>query len=308
MSKLLDRIKADRRKRARRLMDIEVEEISIVDKAANRLSFVITKVEDDPTNESGPEKLAAILAPLVADRGANPMTLEAAMEEFKLYSNDLPDAVRDAVGTLAAALVEAIAGPDGERSKGGDRLSNLLAPLVANRSENSMSIEAAAKVLFDYVPEYPDGLKAAIAALAFALVEATNAAPADDELEKIPGVVTDVLGGRTLIKSEGAWPSLGPLAAAMINLSNPKLGARLMEKRRERGEDDGAAIAIAERDEAINELLAENERLRSAQGRRGGSSQQRSAEFFEATAAAAAIEKAADPDDIENRWPSLSSK
>jgi hypothetical protein len=303
MSKLLDRIKADRKKRARRLIDIEVEEISIVDKAANRLSFVITKAEDDPTNESGPGKLAAILAPLVADRGANPMTLEAAMEEFKLYSNDLPDAVRDAVGTLAAALVEAIAGPDGERSKGGDRLSNLLAPLVANRSENSMTIETAAKELGIYLPEFPEGLAAAVAALAFALIEATNAAPADDELEKIPGVVVDVLGGRTLIKSEGDWPSLGPMTAAILNLTNPKLGARIMEKRRERMEDDGAAIAIAERDEAINELLAENEKLRSSKNGRGFSSQQRSAEFFEASSA---IEKSATKDDDpENLWPSL---
>jgi hypothetical protein len=307
MSKLLDRIKADRKKRARRLMDIEVEEISIVDKAANRLSFVITKADPDPTNEGGPEKLAAILAPLVADRGANPMTLEAAMEEFKLYSNDLPEAVRDAVGTLAAALVEAINPPAVQKSKGSDQLANLLATLVANRTADStMSIEAAAKVLTDYLPEYPEGLAAAVKALAFALTEATSAnVPAENDLEKIPGVMTDVLGGRTLIKSEGAWPSLGPMTAAMINLSNPNLGARIMEKRRERMEDDGAAVAIAERDAAIDELLAENEKLRSAQDRRGGSSQARSEEYQETQAAMA---KAANPDDPENLWPSLSSK
>jgi hypothetical protein len=168
-----------------------------------------------------------------------------------------------------------------------------------------MTIEAAAKELGIYLPEFPEGLAAAIAALSHALIEETNAAPADDELEKIPGVVTDVLGGRRLIKSEGEWPSLGPMTAALINLTNPKLGARLIEKRRERMEDDGAACAIAERDAAIDELIAENEKLRSSQGRRGGSSQQRSAEFYEASAA---MTKAANPDDPENLWPSLRSE
>lgn len=138
MKTLLDSFERDRKRRAkRRITDIEVEEISLVDRAATGKSFLITKADlDDEADEfekADGEALRSKLQGFVSDIGPNPFSLPKAIEMLELYRQEFPSDVLKAIQSLAAAVLEAIAAPDaapaGKGKKKTEKMPGLVYPV-----------------------------------------------------------------------------------------------------------------------------------------------------------------------------------
>lgn len=220
MNKFLDKLfRGHKKAKTRRLSDIEIDEISLVDKPANRQNFLITKMDEE--------------------------------------ADDLE---------IAEAPI--------------DELRGALSEILTGAKPNTPELPAAATILGKYKGDFPDDVLAGIQSFAAAILEILDTPPA-------PTTENILDAAETVAKSGGDWPSLGSMTVPLLNLVNPKIGSRLLQKAaEERGPDP--------RDEEIKRLLSENERLRSS---RSPSSQKRFSEFDEITKV--------EDDDVEDRWPSL---
>lgn len=156
-----------------------------------------------------------------------------------------------------------------------------LSEILAGARSDLPPLPDAAAVIKQYKADYPDDVLAGIQTFATAILEILDAPPVPTT-ENIP----DAAG--TVRKSEGDWPSLGAMTVPLLNLVNPKMGSRLLQKAAEKEGPDP-------RDEEIDRLIDENKRLRSS--RLPSSQKPYIAEFD-------TIAKAED-DDVEDRWPSV---
>jgi hypothetical protein len=109
LSKILDEIRRGRRKRARRIIDLDIDEISLVDRAATGRTFLVKKAEDGEGIEKSKtsDALEALLAPILAGGPANLPTLEAAVKAIEVVHADMPSDVMEAIQSLALALIAA---------------------------------------------------------------------------------------------------------------------------------------------------------------------------------------------------------
>ncbi len=136
MKTLLESFERDRKRRAkRRIMDIEVDEISLVDRAATGKQFLITKADDeaDEFEKTDGDALFSKLQGFISDIGPDPLGLSKAIDLLELYRQEFPSDVLKAIQSLAAAVLEAIAAPDaapaGKGKKKKEKMPGLVYPV-----------------------------------------------------------------------------------------------------------------------------------------------------------------------------------
>lgn len=93
-----------KKKKARRLLDIDVDEISVVTKPAMPSAVFIIRKEDEDAAES----LRSGLSEILSDAGPNLPKLPDAAAIIGKYIHDYPDDVRAGIQSFAAAILEII--------------------------------------------------------------------------------------------------------------------------------------------------------------------------------------------------------
>jgi len=99
-----------KKKKARKLKDVEVEEISIVDRAANQKEFAIIKKQSAELEELLAGFVDDEIKDLTKDEEQAREAVKSALKELKQYVSDMPDTVAKAIKTLAAFAAGAVAG------------------------------------------------------------------------------------------------------------------------------------------------------------------------------------------------------